>query len=87
MSGVSVLRLPYAISAVSDLALHFLLHLKWLRDIQSFLDCWSSIDPIQPRFEMFELFHLNTCPFSPVDPGKRSKVRNSHFIADNPWPA
>lgn len=74
------------ISEIFDLALHFLLHLKWLRDIQPFSNCWSSVDPIQPRFEMFETFHLNTRPFSPVDPGKGSKICNSHLITNSPWP-
>ena len=74
-------------NTVSDLALHFLFHLKWLRDIQSFLDRRSGVYPIQPCFEMFELFHINTCPFSPIDPGKGSKIRNSHLVTNNPWTA
>ena len=70
---------------VSDLALHFLLHLKRLGDIQSFLDRWSSVDAIQPCLEVFEFVHINPCPFSPIDPGKRSKIGDGHLITDSPW--
>lgn len=82
---VRYLCLSHPISAVSDLTLRFLLHLKWRRDIQPLLDCWPSIEPIQPCFETFEIFHLNPYLFSLVDLGKGGNIRNRRLITNSLW--